>query len=125
MFWFNMGPRGRKFGHRGFRPDIFAGILGLMFGGWILIAVLGGLLGAGIMVLGSVFTVMARIVSRILPALLSSKGFAAGIVIGLIWALRNRRRNDTPVHEAETAETESRENTEEAMIETKNYRFYA
>ena len=125
MFWFNMGPRGRKFGHRGFRPDIFAGMFGLLFGGWIIIAVLGGLLGAGIMVLGSVLSVLSRIVSRILPVLLSSKGFAAGLVIGLIWALKNRRRDTGSVPEGNAEETETGEEAEEAVIETKNYRFYA
>ena len=125
MFWFNMGPRGRKFGHRGFRPEIFVGLLGLFFGGWIIIAVLGGLLGAGIMVLGSVFSILPRIVSRIVPALLSSKGFAVGLVIGLIWALRNRKRNAISAEEAETIDTGTKEETEEAIVETKNYRFYA
>ncbi len=125
MFWFNMDPRGRKFGHRGFRPDIFAGMLGLFFGGWIIIAVLGGLLGAGIMVLGSVFSVLSRIVSRIVPALLSSKGFAAGLAIGLIWALKNRRRNTGFAREEHADETETTEEAEEAVIETEKYRFHA
>ena len=125
MFRMDMGPRGRKFGHRGFRPDIFVGMIGLMFGGWIVIAMLGGLLGAGIMVLGSVFSVLSRIVSRIVPAVFSSKGFAVGLVIGLIWALRNRKRNAISAEEAETIDTGTKEETEEAIVETKNYRFYA
>ena len=44
---YNMGPRGRKFGHRGFRPEIFLGILGLMFFGWIILAVIGVLAQGG------------------------------------------------------------------------------
>ena len=35
---FNMGPRGRGFGHRGFRPGIFAGIIGLIFFGPAILA---------------------------------------------------------------------------------------
>lgn len=120
MFWFNMGPRGRMFGHRGFRPGIFLGVLGLLFGGWIILAVLGGLLGAGIMILGTVFSVLARIISRIVPVLLSSKGFIAGLAIGLIWALKNRKRNQASEKDEETEE----EKTEESIIETQHYRFH-
>ena len=123
MFWFNMGPRGRMFGHRGFRPGIFLGFIGLLFGGWIILAVLGGLLGAGIMILGSVFSVLARIISRIAPVLFSSKGFFIGLAIGLVWALKNRKRNQASAKEEETEE-ETEEHTEEPVIETQHYRFY-
>ena len=61
----NMGPRGRMNGHRGFRPEIFLGIIGLMFFGWIILAVIGGLLGAGFMVL----------VGALMPAVLFEIGF--------------------------------------------------
>ena len=81
MFYgFNMGPRGRRFGHRGFSPGIFAGIMALMFFGWIILAVIGAVLGAGAMILGSVFTGLVRIVPRLLAGIFSSRGFAVGIV---------------------------------------------
>ena len=58
---YTMGPRGRKFGRGGFRPEIIPGILGLMFFGWIILAVIGGLLGAGFMILSSVVSGLARL----------------------------------------------------------------
>ena len=122
MFWFNMGPRGRMFGHRGFRPGIFLGVLGLLFFGWIIVAVFGGLIGAGIMIFGSVLSGLARLAGRILPALFSAKGFFAGLVIGLVWALNNRKRNQASAKEEETEE-EKKEEAEEPVIETQHYRF--
>ena len=53
MYRANMGPRGRMNGHRGFRSDIFLGIMGLFFFGWIILAAVGGMVGAGIMILSS------------------------------------------------------------------------
>ena len=60
MYRANMGPRGRMNGHRGFRSDIFLGIMGMIFFGWIIIAAIGSMIGACIMVLGSVFAWLAR-----------------------------------------------------------------
>ena len=82
---YNMGPRGRKFGHRGFRPEIFLGILGLMFFGWIILAVIGGVLGAGIMILGSVVSGLARLAAE--PLLLGrhvNYAFLGEIVVDLL-----------------------------------------
>lgn len=98
---YNMGPRGRKFGRGGFRPEIIPGILGLMFFGWIILAVLGGLLGAGFMILGSVVSGLARLAPRVFSGILSSKSLVAGLIIGLIWYFRTHRRNgDTAKEEA-------------------------
>lgn len=85
----NMGPRGRMNGHRGFRPEIFLGIIGLMFFGWIILAVIGGLLGAGFMVLGSV----VRGLARVAPRLFASRSVAVGLALGLVWYFRTHRRN--------------------------------
>ena len=127
FFGFNMGPRGRMFGHRGFRPGIFAGIIGLIFFGWIILAVLAAALGSGIMILGSMAAVLARFLPRILAVLASSKGFAVGIVIGLLLYFRNRRKNT----EKEADEKETRtggENREtaaaEEIIEAPAYRSF-
>ena len=123
MFWFNMGPRGRKFGHRGFRPEIFAGIIALMFGGWIILAVLGGLLGASIMILGPVFSSLAHFVSDIFSGIFSAESVAVGVVIGLIWAFRNRKRKADGASESAADDTASDEETEAEIIETQSYRF--
>ena len=102
MYRANMGPRGRMNGHRGFRSDIFLGIMGLFFFGWIILAVIGGIAGAGIMVLSSVISWLARIVPVTVRSLLSSEGFALGVVLGLVWYFCAHRRNtkETPQVEA-------------------------
>ena len=84
MFWFNMDPRGRKFGHRGFRPGIFAGIIGLIFFGPAILAIVFSLVGAGAMVLYSVVSGLAQIAPRLFSGIFSSGGFAVGLAIGLV-----------------------------------------
>ena len=83
MYITDMGPRGRRNGHGGFRPDIFLGLIGLFLFGWIIIAVIGGMLGAGAMVLGSVFRGLMRTVSRLFTGT-AGGSVAAGIIIGLL-----------------------------------------
>ena len=100
----NMDPRGRNTGHRGFRPGIFLGIVGLLFFGWIFIAALCGVAGAAIMILASVISGLARFLPRLIRALVSSRGFAIGIALGLVWYFRTHRRN-------RAAAAESREST--------------
>ena len=113
---YNMGPRGRKSGRRGFRPEIFLGILGLMFFGWIILAVIGGLLGAGFMVLGSVISGLARIAPRLFRGILSSKSLVAGLIIGLIWYFRTHKRSGNPAKEE--AIQESGSTVDGAAVET-------
>ncbi len=114
---FCTGPRGRKFGRGGFRPEIFLGILGFMCFGWIILAVIGGLLGAGFMVLGSVVSGLARIAPRLFRGILSSKSLIAGIVIGLVWYFRTRGRNGNAGRE-ETARESSGGTVDGAAVET-------
>ena len=73
---------------------LLLGLLGLFFGGWVLLAVLGTLIGAGVMIFGSVFAVLANIVSPVLSAVFSAKGFIIGIIIGLIWYFSGRKNRD-------------------------------
>ena len=97
----NMGPRGRNFGHRGFRPVFIPGIIGLFFFGWIFVAALCGAAGGAIMILASVISGLAHIAPRLIRALASSHGFALGVAIGLVWYFRTHRRNgDTAKEEA-------------------------
>ena len=107
----NMDPRGRNTGHKGFRPGIFLGIVGLLFFGWIFIAALCGVAGAAIMILASVISGLASVISEaayflplLIRALVSSRGFAIGIALGLVWYFRTHRRN-------RAAAAESREST--------------
>ena len=113
---YNMGPRGRKFGHRGFRPEIFLGILGLMFFGWIILAVIGGLLGAGFMILGSVVSGLARLAPRLFSGILSSRSLVVGLVIGLIWYFRTHKRNGSAA--GKEALQESGSTVDSAAVET-------
>lgn len=95
----NMGPRGRNFGHRGFRPVFIPGIIGLFFFGWIFVAALCGAAGGAIMILASVISGLAHIAPRLIRALASSHGFAIGIAIGLVWYFRTHRKNRATAEE--------------------------
>ncbi len=95
----NMGPRGRNFGHRGFRPVFIPGIIGLFFFGWIFVAALCGAAGGAIMILASVISGLAHIAPRLIRALASSHGFAIGIAIGLVWYFRTHRKNRAAAEE--------------------------
>lgn len=116
------GPMGRGFGpmggpmhHRpmGYRPmgmrhrpmgmfpigGLFI-LPGLMFGGWIVIAVLGGILSLVGSVLGGVFSGLSSLSSTAF----SGGGLVVGIVIGLVAYYSFRKRNAQNAAEAETTE---------------------
>ena len=102
----NMGPRGRNFGHRGFRPVFIPGIIGLFFFGWIFVAALCGMAGGAIMILASVISGLASFISNLaefapflIRALVSSRGFAIGIALGLVWYFRTHRKNRAAAEE--------------------------
>ena len=130
MFYgFNMGPRGRMNGHRVFRPGIFLGIIGLLYFGWIILAVFGALLGAGAMILSSVFAGLVRYAPALLSRVFSSGGFAVGIVIGLLLYFRNHRKNTAKEAEAAPEREAAREsadaaNAAEEIIEAPRYRTF-
>ena len=66
MFWFNMSPRTRRFARGGFHPGMmFPVLLFLFFGGWSIIAVMGGLLGFGLLTAGTVFGIFAGFIGSI------------------------------------------------------------
>ena len=117
MYRANMGPRGRMNGHRGFRSDIFLGIMGLFFFGWIILAAVGGMVGAGIMILSSVISWLASVVPAAVRGLLSSEGFAIGVVLGLVWYFRTHRRNTKETPQAE-ASRESAGTIDETPVQT-------
>ena len=110
----NMGPRGRNFGHRGFRPVFIPGIIGLFFFGWIFVAALCGAAGGAIMILASVISGLAHIAPRLIRALASSHGFALGVAIGLVWYFRTHRKNKAAAEE----NRESTGNVDGAAVET-------
>ena len=68
----------------------------LMFGGWMAIAVVGGVLGLIGSVIGGIFSGLASLAS----GALSGKGILLGIVIGLA-AYRFRSRNTQAADETE------------------------
>ena len=96
----NMDPRGRNTGHRGFRPGIFLGIVGLLFFGVIFAEALCGVAGAAVMILASVISGLARFLPRLIRTLVSSRGFALGVAMGLVWYFRTHRRNRAAAEES-------------------------
>ena len=103
MYRAYMGPRGRMHGRRDFLPEVFFGVIGLIFFGWIILAAIGGVIGAGIMILRSVFSTLAHVLPGTVRSLFSGEGFALGVALGMVWYLRTHRRNaqkETPRAEA-------------------------
>ncbi len=123
---YNMGPRGRKFGRGGFRPEIFLGILGLMFFGWIILAVIGGLLGAGFMILCSVVAGLARVAPRLFIGILSSRSLVVGLILGLIWYFRTHKKDGNAAREEANRESSTVDGTavETEVIEAPVYRTF-
>lgn len=128
MIWWmmnGMGPRGPH-GHRGFdrgfgprytrRPMGFhfgtgLGVLfllpALLFGGWVILAVIGGLIGAVFMVLGSVFGGLATVAEAVFSGLSSTGGIALGAVIGFLLYRLLKRKNAEKASAAEKAADET------------------
>lgn len=101
----NMDPRGRKNGHRGFRPVMIPGMIGLVFFGWIaLVAAMGALSGVLVLVL-SVLHGLVRFLPRLFSGIVSAKGFALGVALGLLWYVRTHRRNTEAGKAEETRES--------------------
>ena len=84
------------FGDRRHNSGLPGGLLilpALMFGGWIAIAVIGGVLGLIGSIIGGIFSGLSTLAS----AAFSGCGLVIGIVIGLVafWCFRGRKaRND-------------------------------
>ena len=108
MFWMmngwnrRMGPRGPMYGHRGYgyRGFGLGGLFllpALFFGGWMIIAVMSSLIGAAVMVLGSIFSGLAAIAEGIFSTAFSGSGLIPGIIIGLIayFYFRSRKNTDS------------------------------
>ena len=111
MIWTNMGPRGRRFRNREFRPGIMIGLLSLFFGGWIVIAVLGGILGAGVMTVSAVIHILASFFRGVFSHVFSSGGLFLGVILGLC-LYYSRRKNARMEEEEETAADEADADTD-------------
>ena len=117
----NMGPRGRMAGHRGFRPGVFAGIIGLIFFGWVFIAVIGAFLGAGVMALSAVAHGLAHLIPRLFTHAFFTRGFIAGLILGLIWYFHRRKAGREKEEPEEKAEEPAAPVQEEEFIEPTRY----
>ena len=116
MYRYNyMGPRGRRTGHGGFLPGFLLGLVGLMFGGWIVLAVLGMFLGIFAAVAGPLVGIFASCFSWIYHTVFSGSGFALGIVIGLVWYFTNKKKNNSSRND---------DDNEEEYFETRHYNSY-
>ncbi len=125
MFWMmnGMGPRGPMHGHRGFnggfgprvrRPVTGFGLGGLfllpalLFGGWVIIAVLGAIIGTIVMVFGEVFGGLASAAESVFSGVSSPGAIAVGAVIGYLLYRRFRAgRAEQASAETEDAQEES------------------
>ena len=117
MYRYNyMGPRGRRTGHGGFLPGFLLGLVGLMFGGWVVLAVFGAILGVLAMFVGPMIGIFASGISWIFNTIFSGSGFALGIVIGLVWYFANKKKN--------ASSRNDEDDDEEEYFETRNYRSY-
>ena len=81
----------------------------LLFGGWVILAVIGGLIGAVFMILGSVFGGLATAAEAVFSGLSSTGGIALGAVIGFLLYRRLKRKNAEKASEAEEAADETNE----------------
>ena len=116
MYRYNyMGPRGRRTGHGGFLPGFLLGLVGLMFGGWVVLAVFGAILGILAMFVGPMIGVFASGISWIFNSIFSGSGFALGIVIGLVWYFTNKKKNNSSRND---------DDDEEEYFETRHYNSY-
>ena len=107
MFWMmndwnrgdrRMGPRGPMRGHRGYGwrgigPGSLFLLPALMFGGWMIVAAIGGLIGVAFMVLGSVFSSLAYLTERIFSGAFAGGSLAIGILLGLVMFFWMKKRN--------------------------------
>ena len=117
MYRYNyMGPRGRRTGHGGFFPGMLLGLAGLMFGGWVILAVLAAVLGVFAMIAGPVIGIFASSISWLFNTIFSGSGVAVGIVIGLIWYFSHKKNSNASSRYDE-------EDYEEEYTE-RNYRSY-
>ena len=83
------------------RHDSFLGTLfilpALIFGGWIALAVAGGILGLVGLVIGGIFSVLASIAEEVFSFAFSGSSLMIGIVIGLValCCLRSRKNMES------------------------------
>ena len=117
MYRYNyMGPRGRRTGHGGFLPGFLLGLVGLMFGGWVVLAVFGAILGVLAMFMGPMIGIFASGISWIFNTIFSGSGFALGIVIGLVWYFANKKKNSSSRNDED--------DDEEEFTEARHYNSY-
>ncbi len=107
MFWMmngwnrEMGPRGPIYGHRGYgRRGLGLGGLfllpALFFGGWMVIAVIGGLIGTMAWILGGAFSGIGSLIGWIfslIESAFTSEGLVVGIVLGIVLFYWMKKRN--------------------------------
>ena len=128
----NRGFRARRFRNRGFRPGVMIGFgLFFLFGGWIVIAVLGGLLGAGIMTAGAIISHAVRLFTRLISGVFSNAFTSGSVFLGILLGLGlyyNRRKNARSEEAEEETESSFEENAskeeDDAAIVTTHYMFH-
>ena len=117
--------RYNKFGRRGFRPgaQIRFGLI-FLFGGWIIIPVLGGLFGAGIITVGALMAVFGELLSELFSGVFSAGSIVVGLILGLVWYFHNKKNAEEETKEENTFESRMETPAEEPIIETRHYSFH-
>ena len=87
-------------------------------------AAVGGMVGAGIMILSSVISWLARVVPVTVRSLLSSEGFALGVILGLVWYFRTHKRNTEAKEEEKNSGTVDGAKVETEIVEAPAYRTF-
>ena len=122
----NMGPRGRRFRNREFRPGIMIGLLSLFFGGWIVIAVLGGLLGAGVLTIGALLSAVRHFFIHVVGGAFthgySLGGILLGVLIGL--AIYSNRKKEARREEEESFRADDEKEEDDDSIVAAHYMFH-
>ena len=119
-----MDPRARRNAHRGFRPEMLLGLIGLMCFGWVILAVIFGLLGAGVMVFGSVISGIVSVLPRVLSRIITSRSVIAGLILGLVWYFRTHRKNTEAKEEEKNSGAVDGAKVETEIVEAPAYRTF-
>ena len=116
----NMGPRGRRFRNREFRPGIMIGFgLFFLFGGWIVIAVLGGLLGAGVMTIGALLSAVRHFFIHVVGGAFTHGYSLGGILLGVLIGLAiysNRKKEARREEEEECFRTDDDKEEDDSIV---------
>lgn len=124
----NVGPRGPMRGYRRMRRGLGLGWLfalpALLFGGWMIVAVVGALFGAAIMILGGIFSGIGYLAEGIFSGIGTAGSIAIGIIIGLALFSRMKKRNSHAASQEEEKSTVDNIEVETQVVEPEQVQYH-